>query len=140
MSNKYFLDTNIFVHSFNSREKGKQLRSLELISVAIDKQTGCISYQVIQEFLNVATRKFIKPLSISDCQRYLNSVLEPLCEVFASVGLYNQSLEISERWRYSFYDSLIIAAAINSRCSILYSEDLQHGQIIQGLTISNPYV
>ena len=139
MRGKYFLDTNIFVHSFNPKENNKRLRSLELISIAIDKQIGCVSYQVIQEFLNVATRKFIKPLSVSDCQRYLNSVLEPLCEVFASVGLYNQALEISERWRYSFYDSLIIAAAANSKCSILYSEDLQHGQKVQDLIIINPF-
>ena len=140
MKDKYFLDTNIFVYSFNSGEKKKQKVSLELISNALDKQIGCISYQVVQEFLNVATRKFVKPLSIPDCIRYLNSVFEPLCVVYPSIELYNQALEISERWQYSFYDSLIITAAINSECSTLYTEDLHHGQKIKNLTIVNPFL
>jgi predicted nucleic acid-binding protein len=140
MKDKYFLDTNIFVYSFNSGEKNKQKVSLELISNALDKQIGCISYQVVQEFLNVATRKFVKPLSIPDCRRYLNSVFDPLCVVYPSIELYNQALEISERWQYSFYDSLIITAAINSECSTLYTEDLHHGQKIKNLTIVNPFL
>jgi predicted nucleic acid-binding protein len=140
MKDKYFLDTNIFVYSFNSGEKNKQKVSLELISNALDKQIGCISYQVVQEFLNVATRKFVKPLSIPDCRRYLNSVFDPLCVVYPSIELYNQALEISERWQYSFYDSLIITAAINSECSTLYTEDLRHGQKIKNLTIVNPFL
>lgn len=140
MKGKYFLDTNIFVYSFNVNEKDKQRKSISLIANALDNQIGCVSYQVVQEFLNVAARKFIKPLSIQDCQRYLISVLEPLCEIYASAGLYNQALEISERWQYSFYDSLIIAAAINCRCSILYTEDLQNGQKIQNVTVINPFV
>ncbi len=140
MRDKYFIDTNIFVYSFNSEDNNKRRISLELISGALTNHNGCISYQVVQEFLNVARRKFVKPLSIPDCQRYLGSVLEPLCEVYASGGLYYQALEISERWQYSFYDSLIIVAAINAECSLLYSEDFQPGQKIQNITIVNPFL
>lgn len=140
MRDKYFIDTNIFVYSFNSEDNNKRRISLELISGALTNHNGCISYQVVQEFLNVARRRFVKPLSIPDCQRYLGSVLEPLCEVYASGGLYYQVLEISERWQYSFYDSLIIVAAINAECSLLYSEDFQPGQKIQNITIVNPFL
>ena len=140
MKGKYFLDTNIFVYSFSSDEDDKRRRSLDLISNALDSRSGCISYQVVQEFLDVATRKFVKTLTIPDCRKYLSFVLEPLCEVYAGAGLYSQALEIAERWKYSFYDSLIITAAINAECSVIYTEDLRHGQKIQDLEIVNPFL
>jgi predicted nucleic acid-binding protein len=93
----------------------------------------------VQEFLNVATRKFKKPLSLADAQQYLTRVLEPLCEIYSSVGLYHQALEIASRWKYAFYDSLMIAAALNSSCQVLYSEDLQDEQRLMELVIANPF-
>lgn len=139
MSDKYFLDTNIFVYAFDSANIEKQERANELIKTALKSHSGCISFQVIQEFINVATRKFAVPLSIPDCEKYLNVVLSPLCEVFVSMELYSRSLEVMERWQLSFYNSLIVAAALQVNCSILYTEDLQHEQRIQNLTIHNPF-
>ena len=138
MSN-YFLDTNILVYAFDTSQPRKQKICRDLVRNALNNGVGCVSYQVIQEFLNVATRKFAKPLSISDSQNYLTNVLEPLCEVFSSIGLYHQALEISSRWQFSFYDSLIIAAALSAQCNILYTEDLQHDQEIENLKILNPF-
>jgi predicted nucleic acid-binding protein len=66
--------------------------------------------------------------------------LEPLCEIHSSIQLYHQALDISERWRYSFYDALIISAALQSSCKILYSEDLQHDQNIHDIRIINPFL
>ena len=140
MSDKYFLDTNIFVYAFDSTDSQKQSKANDVIKSALADHSGCISYQVMQEFLNVVTRKFAVPLSIPDCEKYLNTVLSPLCEVHASTDLYLQSLDILERWQFSFYDSLIISAALQSNCKILYTEDLQHQQKIQDLTICNPFV
>ncbi len=140
MRDKYFLDTNIFVYSFSSEDKDKRLKSHDLITNALANRYGCISYQVIQEFINVATRKFVTALTIADCRKYLSSVLVPLCEIYSGEWLYFQALEISERWKYSFYDSLIITAAISAECSVIYTEDLQHGQKIQDLEIINPFL
>lgn len=140
MSDKYFLDTNIFVYSFDHNEPSKQNVARQLIRSALTQQHGCISFQVIQEFLNVATRRFIKPLALQDCKIYLNDVLAPLCEIFPCIEFYSQALQIADRWQYSFYDSLIITAAIQANCTILYSEDLQHGHVINNLTITNPFV
>lgn len=106
---------------------------------ALTGSRGVISYQVTQEFLNAATRKFSKPLSVPDAQRYLTVVLEPLCAVFSSVELFHQALDLSRRWNYSFYDSLVIAAALQADCSVLYSEDLQDGQKLGRLKIVNPF-
>jgi predicted nucleic acid-binding protein len=140
MNDRFFLDTNVIVYSFDSSAPRKQTTAQELIRTALSRQEGCISYQVVQEFLNVATRKFATPLSHQDCNQYLYDVLAPLCEIFPSVELYAQALGNADRWKYSFSDSLIITAALHADCKILYSEDLQHGQAIHGLTITNPFL
>lgn len=140
MNDKFFLDTNIFVYTFDDRDPGKRDRARTLVTEALSGSRGVIGYQVIQEFLNAALRKFTKPLAAADAERYLAVILEPLCAVFAGVELYHQAIDISERWKYSFYDSLIIASALQANCTILYSEDLQHGQKIGNLRILNPFV
>ena len=140
MNDKFFLDTNIFVYTFDDENPGKRDRARTLIATALAESRGVISYQVMQEFLNAALRKFAKPLTAVDAERYLTVVLEPLCTVFASIELCHQAIDIAERWKYSFYDSLIIASAFQAGCSVLYSEDLQHGQKIGGLRILNPFV
>jgi predicted nucleic acid-binding protein len=140
MKGNYFLDTNILVYTFDRSQPQKQSIARNLVGEALKKRSGCISYQVIQEFLNLASRKFAHPLSTADCHAYLSNVLEPLCEVFASTGLFHRALEISSRWKFSFYDSLIVAAALSVESKILYTEDLQHNQKIEALTIVNPFL
>ncbi|MBW1790036.1 MAG: PIN domain-containing protein [Deltaproteobacteria bacterium] len=140
MKDKYFIDTNVFVYSFDQKDDDKRRKSNELIKNALLNHNGCISSQVIQEFINVATRKFISPMSIQDCEKYLKNVLSPLCQVFTSLELYHKALDIMERWQFSLYDSLIIAASLQADCKFLYSEDLQHKQKIQSLTIVNPFL
>ncbi len=139
MNAKYFIDTNIFVYSFNSDQREKQERSIELIQGGLRSGMGIISSQVIQEFLNVALRKFDVPMQIEDARTYLRVVLNPLCQVYPSLELYESCLEIQAETRYSFYDSLILAAAVQGGCELLFSEDLQDGHEIRGLTIANPY-
>jgi predicted nucleic acid-binding protein len=81
MTGKFFLDTNIFVYSFHTSPKKD--KALELIKKAHVKN-GCISYQVIQEFLNVALKKFERPVKYNDLELYLIKILFPICEVFPS--------------------------------------------------------
>lgn len=140
MNDKFFLDTNIIVYSFDQSAPEKKGIARELIRKALGQQAGCISYQVIQEFLNVATRKFTATLSFQHCRQYLHDVLLPLCEIYPSIEFYSQALQIAERWKYALYDALIIAAAIQADCKQLYSEDLQHGQMIGTLAIMNPFL
>jgi predicted nucleic acid-binding protein len=138
MKDKFFIDTSIIIYSFDSPDSSRREISKGLIKKA-HMGKGCISFQVIQEFLNVATRKFERPLKTEDAQKYLSKILFPICEIFPSEQLYFMVLELSERWKYSFYDSLIIAAALEAGCSILYSEGLQDKQRIYQLDIVNPY-
>ena len=140
MKDKYFLDTNIFIYSFDKTNPVKMGKAQSIISQALEKNNGFISTQVIQEFANVATKKFFNPMKIKDLRIYLNEILFPLCSVFPNFELLEKSLEIHERYKYSFYDSLIITAAIISGSNILLSEDLKDKQKIEGITILNPFL
>jgi predicted nucleic acid-binding protein len=140
MSDKYFLDTNIFVYSFDATAPAKRTRALELIQDAIETGLGVISTQVMQEFLNAATRKFTVPLTSEDATLYLQQVLNPLCHVYPDLALYKTCLEIQAETGYSFYDSLMLAGSIRAGCTQLLSEDLQHGQVVRGVTIENPFL
>ncbi len=139
MNGKYFLDTDIILYSFDKSDQRKNKIATQLIKKAIEQHSGCISNQVVQEFLNVATKKFSVPLTTSDSKMYLSKVLAPLCQVFTDVDLYMRSVDIMERWQHSLYDSMIIAAALQAECSIIYSENLQDQQVIHDATIINPF-
>lgn len=139
MSADVFLDTNIFIYQLDSNEPLKQRIAERVIREASDSGRGCISFQVIQEYLNVSLRKAAIPLQGPALRRYLDNVLAPLLHVHASVDLYHRALDIQGRYGYHFYDSLIVAAALLAGCRTLYSEDLQHGQRIETLVINNPF-
>ena len=139
MPAEFFLDTNIFVYTFDRREPDKRARARGLVERALGTDDGVVSSQVVQEFLNVALQKFERPLSEEQALRYLREVLDPLCFVFPSITLYETAVSLRRRWRFSFYDSLIVAAALESKCDVLYSEDFQDGQEIESLTIVNPF-
>nr|VFJ47192.1 MAG: Predicted nucleic acid-binding protein, contains PIN domain [Candidatus Kentron sp. DK]VFJ58417.1 MAG: Predicted nucleic acid-binding protein, contains PIN domain [Candidatus Kentron sp. DK] len=140
MSAEYFFDTNIFVYQFERSDLRKAAIAEELIKKGIADGSVCISFQVVQECLNTMLRK-AKNVSAStdELENYLRSVLIPLCRIQPSRSLYLDALSIRSRYRFDFYDSLIIAAALAADCRILYTEDLQHGQRIGKLTIENPF-
>lgn len=98
-----------------------------------------VSWQVVQEFLNVATRKFAVPMKLEDAAVYLQKVLSPLCQIHSNLEMYQQSVELMKEYNYSFYDSLILAAALQGECSVIYTEDMSHGQEIRSMRIVNPF-
>ncbi len=140
MNGKFFLDTNIFVYSFDRSAPAKARRALQLIRGAVETRKGIVSYQVAQEFFNVALRRFAKPMPIADAEQYLLTVFRPLLAVHSSEALYAEALRLSERFRLSWYDSLIVAAAIEGQCGVLYSEDLQSGRRFGNLQVMNPFL
>ena len=136
---KHFIDTNIFVYCFDRTKPAKQVRALSLVDKALSDHSGSISYQVVQEFLNVASRKFQPPMSRAEAWRYVEIVLGPLCEIYASLPLYQEALSIRDETGYSFCDALIVAAAAAANCRFVYSEDLQDSRVVRGLEIRNPF-
>ena len=140
MSDRFFLDTNIFVYSFDRSAAAKSRRAEELIYAAVAAQRGVVSYQVIQEFFNLALRRFTPPMSLADAEQYLGTVFRPLLGVHSSQALYVAALQLHAKARIGWYDSLIVAAALEARCDFLYTEDLQHGQRFGSLKIANPFL
>ena len=137
MSVESFLDTSIFVYLFDETAPSKRERSERLVQRALKRHNGCISFQVVQETVNVLTGKLkVPPETV---RQLLNRILMPLCRVFPTRVLYQSALDLQARYRIGFYDSLIVAAAIDMGCRTLYSEDLQHGQQISGVVITNPF-
>ncbi len=139
MSGRFFLDTNIFVYAFDAKAPAKARRASLLIRQAADTGKGVVSYQVVQEFFNVALRRFAQPMNVAEAEQYLITVFRPLLAIHSSPALYVEALRIGEKHHFSWYDSLIVAAALQAQCSFLYSEDLQHGQKIEDLQIENPF-
>ena len=134
-----FIDSNVFVYLFDETDPHKRQLATDLVYRALVDGSGAISFQVIQETLNIATRRLEVPLGREDAKTFLSEVLEPLWKLLPTRELYEQALEVQEQYRYSFYDSLIIAAALKVDCRRLLSEGLQDGQKIGSLTITNPF-
>ena len=115
-------------------------KATQLIRDALTTQKGFISYQVIQEFFNVALKRFSQPMRLADAEQYLGTVFRPLLGVHPSQTLYREGLELQARSGLSWYDSLIVSAAIQARCDGLFTEDLQHGQRFGSLQVANPFL
>ena len=140
MNVRFFLDTNIFVYSFDENAPKKSDRASELIRQAVRSRNGIVSYQVVQEFLNVALRRFTHPMTAAEAQQYLATTLRPLMAVNSSAALYVETLRLASSYSLSWYDSVVVAAAIEGGAHVLYTEDLQHGQEFGTLRIENPFL
>ena len=139
MSGRFFLDTNIFVYAFDARAPAKAKKAANLVRRAADTGQGIVSYQVVQEFFSVALRRFAQPMSVAEAEQYLITVFRPLLAIHSSPSLYVEALRITGKHKLSWYDSLIVAAALEGQCETLYSEDLQHGREIEEMKIENPF-
>ncbi len=140
MSVRFFLDTNIFIYSMDGSAPEKARKAEELIRMALKSEKAVVSYQVVQEFFNVALRRFKQPMSASMADRYLATVFRPLLRVQSSLALYAETLRVFDRHMIAWYDALIVAAAIQSGCEVLYTEDLQNGQRFGDLRVINPFL
>ncbi len=134
-----FIDSNVFVYLFDETDERKRDTAGRIVGSALQTRDASISFQVVQETLNVVTRKLSVPMTAEGAKSFVEEVLAPLWRVSPSLALYNRALDIQARYRYGFYDSLIIAAALDAGCVRLYTEDFQDGQRIEGLTIENPF-
>lgn len=119
-----FIDYNAFVHLFDEADDHKRDTADGIVESALQAGSASISFQVVQETLNVVTRKLPTPMTLEDAGDFLEQVLAPLWRISPSSALYRRALDLQARYRYGFYDSLIVAAALDSGCTRLYTEDL----------------
>jgi predicted nucleic acid-binding protein len=139
MSADSFLDTSLFIYQLEARNDRKSVIADAIIREGVATGNACISYQVVQECLNIILRKAEVPLDVSGARAYLDHVLTPLLQVSASAHLYHRGLDVQDRYHFGFYDSLIVAAALEAGCTRLLTEDLQDGQKIETVTVINPF-
>jgi len=133
--NKVFIDSNVIIYVYSNSEKAKQQVARKIVK----ENYTVISTQVLQEMSNTLSRKYM--LDYISIKKTLQECIFSNNEVYAN---HQQTIlkacDIAARYHFSFYDSLIISAALENDCNTLYSEDLQHNQIIEdGLTIINPF-
>ncbi|HXN44712.1 MAG TPA: PIN domain-containing protein [Xanthobacteraceae bacterium] len=126
-----FLDTNVLLYLLSS-DAAKADRAEALAAAG-----GVISVQVLNEFVSVASRKL--RMSMSEIREVLSAIravctVEPL-----SIQTHDLGFDLAQRFGLTIYDALIVAAALLAKCRIVYSEDLQDGQIIESLTVRNPF-
>ncbi len=134
-----FLDTNILIYCFDHKAPEKRRVSQFLLDKAISSGNGVISHQVIQEFVSVAQSKFKIPLTQSKTVGFLDDCLFPLWKSYPSRELYLSALEIQKSYETSWWDSLVIASALDCECRFLITEDLTHGLAIREMEIVNPF-
>jgi len=132
MNAKPFLDTNIIVYAFASNDpRSEQAEALLAAG-------GVISIQVLNEFVNVSRRKLQREWAeIEDTLDVLRTILDP--PIPLTIDLHESAIRLARDHGFPFYDSLIIAAANRAGCHILYSEDMQDGQTVDGVTVRNPF-
>jgi predicted nucleic acid-binding protein len=138
MTGLVFVDSNILIYAHDAEAGAKQQMAKAHIKELWENTRGRLSTQVLQEFYVVVTRKILKPVPaavareiVRDYGTWVHSHTTPDTIVRAS--------ELSEIWRISFWDSLIVASAEEARASTLLSEDFSHGQAIAGIQILNPF-
>jgi predicted nucleic acid-binding protein len=132
MNDRPFLDSNIILYAFKMDDPRNQTAA-RLLAVG-----ATVGVQTLNEFVNVASRKLAMPwdrvFKALEAIRFLCPEPVPI-----TVDIHDIALAISNRYGYGIYDALIVAAALQAECGTLYSEDMQHGQKIDGLTIRNPF-
>jgi len=136
MSAEVFLDTNILVYCFDSDSPAKQTKAKQLLAGS----DWFVSWQVIQEFSSVALHRFKVPLKPDDLSDYIALKLWPHCRILPSEVILKKAIAVHARYGFRYYDSLVVASAMAGCATVLFSEDLQHGQPIGSLTIRNPFL
>jgi predicted nucleic acid-binding protein len=129
---KPFFDTNVLVYTVSDRDSRKN-RAAAIIATG-----GIVSVQILNEFVNVARLKLKKDWGvILEALDSFGRLLEPPMPL--TFDLHRSALDISRRYGFTIYDSLILSAAKEARCRVLYTEDLQDGQTIEGVLVCNPF-
>jgi len=137
MSDRSFFDTNVLVYADDKAMPAKQRRAIELVAEHRRAGTGVLSSQVLQEYFVTVTRKLQVDAKIArrkvELLAEFDLVVPDLDDILAAIDLHRLH-------GFSFWDALVLRAAKQSACTILYSEDLQPGRVIDGVQIINPFV
>ncbi|PKM83721.1 MAG: PIN domain nuclease [Firmicutes bacterium HGW-Firmicutes-13] len=133
-----FVDTNILVYSFDNTSKEKQYKARQLVMDLWENQNGCISIQVLQELYLTVVHKVLHPLLPETAAQIITDLSQWLLHVPNSKDVL-EAINIEQRNKISFWDAMIINSAKKMNCSLLWTEDLNHNQIYEGIQAVNPF-
>jgi len=133
-----FLDTNVLVYMFDADAAEKQAQAQQLFNELAHQNRILISTQVLQEFYVISTRKLAVPLTSQEAERAIRD-LAPFAPIPIDAEIILAAIKIANRYRFSFWDGLIIQSALHGGATLLYTEDLHDGQMIDELRIQNPF-
>jgi len=131
MKDKVFFDTNIIVYLFDKSEEKKHTQARKIFIASLQDATSYISNQVINEFIVIASQKIENPIPLNHIRKNLEFLRTSLNIHTIDFETSLKAIDVKLKYHFSFWDSLIIASALESNCSILYSEDMQRGQVIE---------
>ncbi len=134
-----FLDTNVLVYAFDRSARRKHELARRLVEACWANENGCLSVQVLQEFCVTVTRKIVAPLESLAARQIVEDLSQWQLHTPAATDLL-QAIDLAQRFQISFWDAQIIQSASSLRCSILFSEDLSHGQRYGEVQVINPFV
>ena len=135
---KVFLDANILVYAHDISAGTKHDVARDMMAGLWKRGGGVLSTQVLQEFYVNVTQKLPKPIDVSVAQKVIGDLLSWEVVVNDGKSILN-AIVLQKRYKYSFWDSLIIHAALQVGATVLMTEDLSTGQKIKGMTIENPF-
>ena len=133
-----FVDTNVLVYAHDATAGEKGLRARALVSRLWESGTGCVSLQVLQELFVTLTRKVARPLTPEVASRLVEDLSAWPCHEPSRSDLLD-AIALSRKAKVSLWDALILQSARQSRCSVLWSEDLNAGQKLAGVVVRNPF-
>jgi predicted nucleic acid-binding protein len=137
MSDRIFVDTNILVYAHDLSAGDRHAKASAVIESLWEAETGVISTQVLQEFYVTVTRKIKDTLTPAEAREIIRNYLAWPMQINDPETTIRAS-EIEEKHRFSFWDALIVAAALRLQAKKIITEDLNHGQIIEGILVENP--
>ncbi|NPV04862.1 MAG: PIN domain-containing protein [Syntrophaceae bacterium] len=139
MTGRTFVDTNVLIYAHDLDAGPKHERAAAVVSGLWESRSGILSAQVLQEFYVNVTRKIPKPLAPAAARGVIRNYLVWHVEPgdAASVLL---AAELEERYKLSFWDAMIVASASRAGADRILSEDFNHGQVIEGIRIENPFL
>jgi len=138
MKDRTFVDTNILVYAHDLDAGNKNEVARGIVSELWESRLGVLSTQVLQEFYVTLTRKIPAPLAKSNVRGIVKSYFN-WDVVLNDARIILQASEIEETYRLSFWDALIVSAAFSRNAATILTEDLNHGQYVEGIMIINPF-
>jgi predicted nucleic acid-binding protein len=139
MSDRIFIDTNVLVYAYDRTEPKKQMRALEVLDHLVIDGVGVVSTQVLAEFCVATTHKLAVPLSVNEAYERVKNYLQSWTVVDVTGMIVLEAVRGVRDYKFNFWDAQIWATARLNQIPLIFSEDFNVGQVIEGVRVVNPF-